>query len=166
MKKLMMALVAAMMMSASAMAQDNQQQGRQPRQFNPEEMAKQRTEQMVKEYGLTEEQGKKLLDLNTKFMDKMPMMGRGFRGGQRGQRPQTDGERPQREETAPQGERPQRPQFNPEEMRKNMEEYNAELEKILTAEQLQKYKDNMQRRMQRGPQGNRRGGNRQQRNND
>ena len=100
MKKAMMAIVAAVMMSASALAQDAQQQRPQPR-MDRGEAAKQRTEQMVKDYALSEEQAQKLLDLNTEYAEKIPMMmGRGPRGGQPGQRP-VAGERPaQRPDTS------------------------------------------------------------------
>ncbi len=168
MKKMFLALAAAMMMSASAMAQEAQQQ--QPRQMDQGEMAKMRTEQMVKDYGLNEEQAAKLLELNTEFQSKMPMMGRGMRGGQRPQMGQ-GGERPQRQ-MGQGGERPQRPQMgqggerprmNFEEMQKNMEAYQAGLEKIFTEEQMAKYKENMQNRMQRGQRGGGQGGFQRQR---
>ena len=172
MKKTILAIAAAVMMSANVMAQNDDQQAPQPRQFDPAEMVKQRTEQMVKEYGLDEEQSKKLLDLNTSFYGKMPMMG--GRGGQRGpwgQRPQAGEQRPQqRPDTLRQGPRPQRgerPQMNREEMQKQMEAYNTELEKIMTAEQYQKYKEDQQKRMSRGPRDGQRGQQRPRRlNND
>ena len=51
------------MLSGTVMAQDNQR--RERRQFNPEEMAKRQTERVVKELGLNEEQAAALLKLNT-----------------------------------------------------------------------------------------------------
>ena len=165
-----LALAAAMMMSASAMAQEAQQQ--QPRQMDMGEMAKMRTEQMVKDYGLNEEQAAKLLELNTEFQTKIPMMGRGMRGGQRGGQRAENGERPQRPQMGQGGERPQRqqmgqggerPRMNFEEMQKNMEAYQAGLEKIFTEEQMAKYKENMQNRMQRGQRGGGQGGFQRQR---
>ena len=191
MKKTMMAIAAAMMMSASMMAQNEQPQAQQAPQMDRAEMLKARTEQMVKDYGLNEEQAKKLEALNTEYAEKIPMMPmmRGQRGqGQRGQmgqgqRPQGQmgqGQRPQRQpgDSTRRGQRPQmgqmgqmgqgqRPQMNFEEMRKNMEAYNAELEKIMTQEQYAKYRESMGRRMgggQRG-QGGCGGRNRPQRNN-
>ena len=171
MKKTILAIAAAMMMSANVMAQGNQQRP----QMDPAEMMKARTEQMVKEYGLNEEQAKKLEVLNTNFAQKMPMMPmmRGQRGqGQRPQGQMGQGQRPQRQQgdTIRRGERPQgqgqRGQMNFEEMRKNMEEYNAELQKIMTEEQFKKYTENNQRRMgQRGQRGGNFGGQRPQRNN-
>ena len=183
MKKTVMAIAAAMMMSATMMAQNEQPQGQQAPQIDRAEMLKARTEQMVKDYGLNEEQAKKLEALNTEYAEKIPMMPM-MRGqqGQRGQRPQGQmgqGQRPQRQQgdTARRGQRPQgqmgqmgqgqRPQMNFEEMRKNMEAYNAELEKIMTQEQFAKYRESMGRRMggQGGQRGGFGGGNRPQRNN-
>ena len=156
MKKTILAIAAAIMMSANVAAQDKKDQGQQPQQPDKTEMIKQHTDQMVKDYSLNQEQGEKLLVLNTEYADKMPMMFRGPRGGQRGQRPQFNAQRPQRPDSATQGQRPprgERPQMNREEMRKNMEAYNTELQKIMTEEQYKKYQDDMQKRMQRGPQG-------------
>lgn len=180
MKKTMMAIAAAMMMSASMMAQNEQPQAQQAPQMDRAEMLKARTEQMVKDYGLNEEQAKKLEALNTEYAEKIPMMPmmRGQRGqGQRPQGQMGQGQRPQRQpgDSTRRGQRPQmgqmgqgqRPQMNFEEMRKNMEAYNAELEKIMTQEQYAKYRESMGRRMgggQRG-QGGFGGGNRPQRNN-
>ena len=174
MKKMILAIAAVITMSANVMAQDDQQQqGPQPRQFDRAEMMKQRTEQVVKDYGLNEEQAQKLLELNNQFAEKLPMMmmGRGAMGGPRGQRPQAGQqrrERPQQADTARRGqmrgERGNRPMMSREEMMKNMEAYNSELEKIMTPEQFAKYKDDMQKRMQQGMRG--RGGNRPQRNNN
>jgi len=165
MKKTFLAIAAAVMMSANMMAQDQQQTPQAPPQMDKEAMIKQRTEQVVKDYGMNEEQAGKLLALNTEFFDKMPMMGMGrggFRGGQRGQRPQMgQGERPQGEHR--QGDRPR---MSREEMQKQMEAYNAELKKIMTEEQYAKYQEDQQKRMQRMRQG-RPGGQRPQRpNND
>lgn len=183
MKKAMMAIVAAVMMSAN-MAAQTVEQPQMPQQpvMDKSEMIKMRTEQMVKEYELTEEQTEQLLKLNTEFADKMPMMmmGPGMRDGQRGQRgdmrrpmrgqrmqngearPQTDEARPQLPDSVrpdrmrrPMGERPG---FGREDMRKAMDEYNEGLKKIFTEEQFKKYEESMNNRMQqmrRGPRGQR-----------
>lgn len=87
MKKMIMALVAAMMMSANAMAQDNDQQVRRGRKpMDQKEMIQRRTDETVKAYGLNDEQAAKLLDLNTRYADKMRPMPRGGQGrfGNRG----------------------------------------------------------------------------------
>ena len=57
MKKTVMAIAASLMMSISLMAQNNaQDNGRDQRPMDKDAMIKQRTEQMVKDYNLTEEQ--------------------------------------------------------------------------------------------------------------
>ena len=151
MKKLVLTMIAMVTMSLSAMAQDTAQVRRQ---FNPEQMAKMRTDAVVKKYGLNEEQAKKLLDLNTRFAGKIrPMgpMGGQRRGGQRMQ-----GDRPQRmnpDSLRAQGQRRGQGQrgggFNSAEMQKNMEDYNNELKAILTPEQYEAYqKDEQQNRRQ------------------
>ena len=151
MKKLVLTMIAMVTMSLSAMAQDTAQVRRQ---FNPEQMAKMRTDAVVQKYGLNEEQAKKLLDLNTRFAGKIrPMgpMGGQRRGGQRMQ-----GDRPQRmnpDSLRAQGQRRGQGQrgggFNREEMQKNMEDYNNELKAILTPEQYEAYqKDEQQNRRQ------------------
>lgn len=151
MKKLVLTMIAMVTMSLSAMAQDTAQVRRQ---FSPEQMAKMRTDAVVKKYGLNDDQAKKLLDLNTRFAGKIrPMgpMGGQRRGGQRMQ-----GDRPQRmnpDSLRAQGQRRGQGQrgggFNREEMQKNMEDYNNELKSILTPEQYEAYqKDEQQNRRQ------------------
>lgn len=159
MKKIVLTMIAAMAMSLSAMAQDEPQERRQ---FNPEQMVKMRTDAVVQKYGLNEEQAKKLLDLNSRFIGKIgPGMGgpRGPRNG--GPRMQGDrNDRPQRPDSLrANGQRNGGPRgnfggrFNREEMQKNMEAYNNELKTILTSEQFEAYqKDEQERRQHRnGP---------------
>lgn len=176
MKKAMMALVAAVMMSANVVAQsETQTQAPQQPVMDKAEMVKQRTEQMVKEYALNDEQAAQLLTLNTDFFDKMPMMmGPSMRDGQRPQRGEMRrprGERPQngeaRTQMPPRTQIPDsmrqgrrgmgdRQGFNREEMRKVMEDYNEGLKKILTEDQFKKYEESMNNRrmqMRRGPRG-------------
>ena len=74
MKKMILALVALMTMTAAQAQDDNKQRGER-RQFDRTEMVKQRTDDVAKKYGLTKEQADKLLELNTKYADKM---GRGM----------------------------------------------------------------------------------------
>lgn len=167
MKKIVLAIAAALMMSFNAMAQDadNAQQG-QRKQMDRTEMIQHRTDATVKKYGLNEEQAAKLLELNTKYADKLRprMMGgpRGQRGaGFQGQRPQ----RPQRQQgdSISQERRRGFGGGNPEEMRKNMEAYDAELKTILTPEQYEAYQADQKKMMERrGP----RNGQRPQHRND
>ena len=155
MKKIVIALVAVMTMSLSVMAQDTTRVRRDfPRQ-SVEEMAKQRTDDAVKKYGLNEEQAKKLLDLNTRFAEKMRPMGMG--GGPRQGRGQRDGRGPRMSQDTVRHDMPRerRGDFrgNREEMQKNMEAYRTELKTILTPEQFEAYtKDEQNRRPRRnGP---------------
>lgn len=184
MKKAMMALVAAVMMSANALAQDNEQvQAPQQPVMDKAEMIKARTEQMVKEYELTEEQAGLLLELNTEFADKMPMMmGPGPRDGRRqrgefrqGSRIENGEGRPMMRERRPDNAdrrpmmrdrrqmpsdstrqaMPMRRMGDREEMRKVMEDYNTGVKKIFTEEQFKKYQENMEQRRMQGQRGRR-----------
>lgn len=180
MKKMMMALAAAMMMSASAMAQDNDEKTkldanptektdvakRDRKPFDRSEMIKRQTEETVKSYGLNDEQAAKLLDLNTKYADKrMPRMGRRPEGRPNGNlRHRDDAQAPKDEAKADgkksgdekkvEGRRPmRRGNVDREEMRKVMEEYEAEVQQIMTAEQFEKYKADRQKRFREGRRG-------------
>ena len=102
MKKVMMALIAATMISGSAMAQDENKDGQRP---DPKEMIQKRTDAVVEKYGLDEAQAAKLLELNTEYAEKMPMMG--GRGGRQGGPQGGPGQGgPQGGPQGPQGERP------------------------------------------------------------
>jgi len=82
MKTSIITMAAALLLSMSAMAQENKQDGQQGRrQFNAEEFAQQRTDATAKKYGLNEEQTAKLLVLNKKYIGNMR---RGFGGQGRG----------------------------------------------------------------------------------
>lgn len=163
MKKSILAIIATVTLSMSAMAQSENGNAPQRPQMDRTEMVKNQTDRMVKDYGLNETQAAQLLKLNTDYADKMPRM-RGFRpNGQR------DGMQRQRRADGNNGataqgenrERPSREQMEArmKEMRENQEAYNAELKKILTEEQFAKYQENSQRRMQSmGRQGGPRGG--------
>lgn len=161
MKKVMLTMVAVLMMSATAMAQDNNGP-RQRRHMDKAEMVKMQTERMVKDYGLDEAQQAKLLELNTQFAGKLQMGGprgpRGPRGGQGGQRggQRVDGQTGATQQAnGQQGERPNREQMEArmKEMKANREAYNGELKKIMTTDQFAKYeaaeKQRMERRSQR-----------------
>jgi len=164
MKKIVFAIATALMMSMSAMAQDAEQAQRgERRQLNGTEMIQNRTNETVKKYGLSEEQAAKLLELNTKYADKMgPRMAGGPRGqrgaGFQGKRPQ-----PQQGDSISREGRRGFGGGNLEEMRKNREAYDAELKGILTPEQYEAYQAD--RKQMRGRRGNP-GGQRPQRRND
>lgn len=162
MKRVMIALAAAIVMCTAAFAQDNKNPEQRPeRKFDKKEMVKKRTDDAVKKYGLDDKQAQQLLDLNTKYADKMG--GRGF-GGPRG--PRHDGKpgkggkgdaKEGRPEPPRDGKRPEMTQEQKEKMeamRKEhheaMKAYDAELEKILTPDQFKKYKEDMKKRGPRG----------------
>ncbi|MBQ9356977.1 MAG: DUF4890 domain-containing protein [Prevotella sp.] len=180
MKKIVMAIAALFIASASIMAQNsNDQQGpQQPPQMDRTQMIQQHTQQMVTEYGLSAEQAQQLLQLNTEFADRIPMFFRpGPRGGQRpdslqraprGQRPQQGARRGGQRQARPdslgrRGPNGGRPQMDRQQMQQNMEAYNQQLQTIMTAEQYAQFQQNQQQRMrQRGQRG---GGQRGQRRN-
>ncbi|MBO4314435.1 MAG: DUF4890 domain-containing protein [Prevotella sp.] len=163
MKKTIFAFIAAITLSTSVMAQNEEGRRPQRQQMDRTEMVKVRTERMVQEYGLNEAQAAKLQELNTSFIDKMPRMGGPRMGGPRGQmgrQRNVDGGTGATVQ-GDNNERPSREQMEArmKEMRANQEAYDAELKKIMTEEQFAKYQENSQRRMQGGPRGPR-GGNR------
>ena len=165
MKKMVLAIVAMMSITAAMAQGNNRPQRNGGQQMDRTEMIKQRTDNAVQKYGLSSEQAAKLLELNTKYADTMgPGMGMGGRrgGGQGGaQRPRPNfgggqggfqqGQRPEMTEEM-------RAQM--EKMRKEREEsqkkYDEELQTIMTPDQYKAYKAD-QEEMRRNF-GNRRGG--------
>lgn len=156
MKQFIMTLAAVLFISTTALAQEKNDNRKQ-------EMVKHRTERMVKEYNLNDKQAKQLTELNTKYADMMrPMHRHGGPGhhGMRDQRPEppTDmkGEKPE-PPTDMKGEKPEPPKGDRKEMREKMKEdmkaYNEELQKIMTPEQYEKYKADMEKRRKEGPHG-------------
>lgn len=142
-----MTIVAAVMFSSAAMAQD-QEKGKKK-----EEMAKHRTEKMVKDYDLNESQAAKLLELNTKYADKMrPHHGPHGPHGMKGQRPEPpkgdmQGQRPE----PPTKEMKAEMEKKRAEMEKEQKAYDAELQKILTPDQYKLYQHDMQKHRKGGP---------------
>lgn len=148
MKQTILSIAALLMLSTAVMAQNGQDQRPGQQRLDRTEMIQKRTDDVVKKYGLNEEQAKQLLSLNTKFADQMgPRGGRpgqGMRPGNRGPRPQgNDSLRHQRRQR-PQGEAGQqgRPQRN-----NQMQAYEEELQKIMTPEQYKAYRADMEERM-------------------
>lgn len=166
MKKLILALVAVMTLTAAQAQDDNNKQGRgERRKMDKTEMVKHRTDETVKKYGLNEQQADQLLKLNTEFADKMgPGMGgpRGGRGQRTGARPsfrdngqqQADGERPELTE-----EQKQKMEAARKEREESMKQYDAKLQTILTPEQYKAYQEDAAKMRQR--MGGRRGGQRE-----
>ena len=159
MKKMILALVAAMTMT-SVQAQDNNSPARgERRQFDRTEMLKQRTDETVKKYGLNEEQAAKLLELNTKYADKTGQGAGAFRGGRR------DGGARQGAGRGGNRQRVQRAELTEEQkqnMAKQREErqqaakaYAEELQAIMTPDQYKAYQADMEKNMK---ENSRRGG--------
>ena len=148
MKQILFTIAASKLLSIAAMAQDNNpQNGQRP---DPKEMIQRRTDRIVQQYGLNEEQAKQLLSLNTKYADMMtPRFGRGQRpGGQGGARPGGNRQRPAQGDSIrqPRGQRPeggQRPG-----MSEQMKAYNEELQKIMTPDQFKAYQADQERMRQ------------------
>lgn len=145
MRKLFVSL-ALVLSITTATAQDNEGQRRQQPQVD-------RTEMMVKEYGLDAAQTEKLKELNEKYADLF-RFGRpgGMRGGMPGgmapgARPEGGQVRAPQEgqvRTMPEGQRPPRPQGGDfekrmQERREKMEAYEKELKEIMTESQYEAY---------------------------
>lgn len=155
MKKLMMTMAAAILISATATAQNEEQGQRPEKKFDKTEMVKHRTDEMVKRYKLNDKQAKQLLDLNTKYADKMRPQGpRPPRGPQGGpdRPPQGDKDgNAQRPEPPKDGQHPDHHkdgehQAHRQQMEETMKAYNAELQKIMTPDQFKAYQADMQKR--------------------
>ena len=71
MKRMTLTLMAAVLLATSAMAQEEKNESRQPRKFDKTEMVKHRTNETVSRYKLSDKHAKQLLELNTKYADKM-----------------------------------------------------------------------------------------------
>lgn len=147
MKKLILALIAIMTMTA-AQAQNDRPQREGRRNFDPTEMAKKRTDDAVKKYGLNEEQAAKLLELNKKYAGQMGRGMRGPRGGARqgGAGGQRNGQRPELTE-----EQRQQMETMRKEREENQKKYDAELQAILTPEQYEAYQKDAKEREKQGP---------------
>jgi Spy/CpxP family protein refolding chaperone len=155
MKQMIMTLLAAVMVSTAAVAQNKDSNKPSVDNNRKQEMVKHRTDRMVEDYQLNNKQAKKLLELNTEYADKMRPRHYGHHGhhGPHGMR----GQRPEPPKADMEGERPEPPKGDREEHRKEMAEtmkaYDAELQKIMTKEQYEKYKADMQQRRERGHRG-------------
>ena len=146
MKKIFVTMMAALLVSTSAIAQDEKTEKRPERKFDKTEMIKHRTEQTVSRYKLNDKQAKQLLELNTKYADKMGPGPRGHRhpGHHGAGRPPM----PPKDDKA---QRPEPPKDDSKmlehrkEMEANMKAYDAELQKILTADQFKNYQEDMKK---------------------
>lgn len=141
MKKLIMTMAAVVLMSASATAQDEKQCNCKchEKKVDKTEMVKRRTDKMVKRYELNDKQAKQLLDLNTRYADKMRPE---FPKNLRPEPSSKDGKRPMPPRDGKQGDHKARHQ----QMAETMKAYDAELEKIMTSEQFKAYQADKQKR--------------------
>lgn len=153
MKKLIITLMAAALISATATAQKEDKCKCPEKKFDKTEMAKHRTDDMVKEYKLSDKQAKQLLELNTKYADKMrpprhhgPKPGHGPKADEKGQRPEPpkDGQRPERPKDG-------KHEAHHKQMQETMKAYEAELQKIMTPDQFKAYQSDMQNRHKHHP---------------
>ena len=148
MKRMMIVLMAAALISASAVAQPDKQ-GQRPKKFDKTEMAKHRTDRMVERYNLDDKQAKQLLELNNKYADKMRP-----RGGRPPHGPKGAPGRPPKDKPDAEGQRPEPPKDgkhmghpkDKKQMEETMKAYESELKEILTPKQYKAYQADMQKR--------------------
>ena len=140
MKKMVLTMMVALLVGTSAMAQDSQNDSRHPAKFDKTEMIKHRTDDIVSRYKLDEKQAKKLLELNTKYADKMMPRGHrhhGHHGAGRPPMPPKDDKVQRREPPKDGGKMKERRK----EMEATMKAYDSELKKIMTDDQYKTYQD-------------------------
>lgn len=133
MKRMVYVAAIMLLMSSAIMAQEETKQDQRPK-FDRMELIQKRTDDVVKRYGLNEEQAQQLLSLNTKYAENMR--------GPRGQRPQ--GRRGEQDEN---GNRSMRPRQGRPQGGDNMKAYDEELQKILTPDQYKAYSEDRANRM-------------------
>lgn len=127
MKKMMM-IMAALMLTITMTAQPRP--GKPGKQLTAAERVEKKTAQMVKRYELTDKQAKKVKKLNEKYQDKLEAPRMKPAGEQAGQ---------QKPDAA-----------KMEQLKKDHEAYNAELKKILTDSQYEKYQADAKKRFAHG----------------
>ena len=153
MKKMILTLMAAALVSMTALAQEEKQGQRPEPKFDKAEMVKHRTDETVKRYNLNDKQAQQLLELNNKYADKMGPRPphRGHKGGP-GRPPKDKGDckcqcqKPQKDGQRPAPPKDEKRAENHKKMKETMEAYNAELQKIMTADQFKSYQEDMQKR--------------------
>ena len=144
MKKTVLMLAAVCTFTCAMAQSEGRRGGREARQSD-------RTEIMVKELGLNEQQAEQVKQLNAKYPD-LQRSGRGNRGGGRGfgsptmRQPQVDGETGATQQAQARPQRPSREEMEKrmEEHRKMQQAYDEELKGILTGEQFTAYKQKQQ----------------------
>lgn len=153
-----MTLAAALIISATAMAQEVKKSERKT--IDRTEMIQKRTEAVAKRYGLDEEQTKKLLELNKKYDgkaggmmvrgDRRPMKG-GMNARPRGMaKDSTMRKQGHLVTDSTMRKRPADIVKMRQEATETMQAYNKELQTIMTPEQYQKYEQDMKSRTKTG----------------
>ena len=153
MKRMILTMMAAALVSMTALAQEEKQGQRPEPKFDKAEMVKHRTDETVKRYNLNDKQAQQLLELNNKYADKMEPRPphRGHKGGP-GRPPKDKGDgkcqcpKPQKDDQRPAPPKDEKRAEHHKKMKETMEAYNAELQKIMTADQFKSYQEDMQKR--------------------
>ncbi|MBQ5495082.1 MAG: DUF4890 domain-containing protein [Prevotella sp.] len=160
---MMMTMIAAVLMSSAAFAQEEKKCECKCKQPDKTEMVKHRTDRVVKKYGLNDQQAASLLELNTKYADKFggPRGHHGKKHGMRhgkkheGQADATTGAttpQPRGDKKRPELTEEQKAQFEArrQEMEANRKAYETELKKILTEDQFKQYEADMKKHKRHG----------------
>jgi hypothetical protein len=150
MKKLFMAISAALIISSATYAQDENYNNAQHGRFDKKEMVQKRTEHMVKELGLDNNQAKKLFELNSTYADKLsgpnmmrPLGRSGFGSGPQGENDKFDPDSTKARMNRPELTEEQKARMNKwrEEVEANNKSYETALQGILTADQFKAYQN-------------------------
>lgn len=168
MKKTLLIAAAALMLCIGAHAQTDSKSGNSEQRQKPDatQMAQNRTDRMVKKYGLNDTQAADLLTLNKKYAGKMGP-GAGRPGENKSSESETTSAKTSKSRkasksgkasttTSSSNERSGRPELTDaqkKEMQTNRSEYEAELKKILTDEQYKSYQEDSKK----GPMGGQHG---------
>jgi hypothetical protein len=154
MKRIIIAVMATLMVSSYALAQESDSKTTVTKK-DKTEMVQNMTNRMVSRYGLNETQAKSLLELNKEYSGKIGPMG----GGHHGPRPgsnnsgnsgkgELQGGNMQNMENGNMGDnqRPSKEQMESrmKEVKANMEAYEKGLKSIMTDEQYTKYEQDKQ----------------------
>lgn len=160
MKKMMMTMIAAVLMSSAAFAQEEKKcECKNCKKPDKTEMVKHRTDKFAKKYGLNDQQAASLLELNTKYADKFGGP-RGHHGKHHGKKHEckadaTTGataQQPRGDKKRPELTEEQKAKFEArrQEMEANRKAYETELKKILTADQFKQYEADMKNHKEHG----------------
>ena len=152
MKKMIVTMMAALLVSTTAMSQEQKNPQRPERKFDKTEMIKHRTDETVSRYKLNDKQAKQLLELNTKYADKMGPRGPHRHGHHGAGRPPM----PPKDDKAQKPEPPKddsKMQERRKEMEANMKAYDAELKKIMTDDQYKSYQADQKKMREKRPRG-------------